>query len=55
MKTIVNGKFLLPAFVLSLAASATASEFIYKPASPTVHPEYVPIMLPIRQSSNFLL
>ncbi len=36
MKTIVNGKFLLPAFVLSLAASATASEFIYKPASPTV-------------------
>jgi len=36
MKTIVKGKFLLTVFVLSLVANATASEFIYKPASPTV-------------------
>jgi len=36
MKTMVKGKFLLTAFILSLAANATASEFIYKPASPTV-------------------
>jgi len=35
MKTIANGKSLLTAFVLSVAANATASEFIYKPASPT--------------------
>ncbi len=36
MKTIGKSKFFLTAFVLSLAANATASEFIYKPASPTV-------------------
>ncbi len=36
MKTIVKGKFLLPAFALFLAVNATADEFIYKPASPTV-------------------
>ena len=33
---IVKGKFLVAAFALSLAANATAGEFIYKPASPTV-------------------
>ena len=36
MNTIIKGKFLLVALALSLAVNATASEFIYKPASPTV-------------------
>ncbi len=36
MKTIFKFKFLLAILILSSAASATASEFIYKPASPTV-------------------
>jgi len=36
MKTILKFRFLLVILTLSLAASATASEFIYKPASPTV-------------------
>ncbi len=36
MKTILKCKTLLAAVVLTLAANATASEFIYKPASPTV-------------------
>ncbi len=36
MKTILKFRFLLVTLTLSLAASATASEFIYKPASPTV-------------------
>ena len=36
MKTIFKFKFLLATLILSLAASATASEFIYKPASSTV-------------------
>ena len=35
MKTILKSKLLLTAFVLSLAANATGSEFIYKPASKT--------------------
>ncbi len=36
MKTILKFRFLLVTLTLSLAASATASEFIYKAASPTV-------------------
>ena len=36
MKIILKCQFLLIPLVLSLATSATASEFIYKPASPTV-------------------
>ena len=36
MKTMLKCKTLLAALVLSLAANATASEFIYKSASPTV-------------------
>ena len=36
MKTTLKGYFLLPAFALFLAVNATADEFIYKPASPTV-------------------
>ena len=36
MKTIFKIQLLLVSFVLSLAANATASEFAYKPASPTV-------------------
>ncbi len=36
MKTILKFRFLLVTLTLSLAASATASEFIYNPASSTV-------------------
>ncbi len=36
MNTIIKGRFLLTALALSVAANATATEFIYKPASPTV-------------------
>ena len=36
MKTIVKGKFLLLALAMSLPVNVTASEFTYKPASPTV-------------------
>ncbi len=36
MKTLVKGTFFLTAFVLSFSVNATASEFIYKPASTTV-------------------
>ena len=36
MKTIIKGKLLLTALVLSLAANVNSQEFIYKPASLTV-------------------